>query len=79
MAIDQAKHDKLVRLFKEVCLNYQAQQDWEKNVDPDFLECVEAMIKKYDQQLPKEQWLRTGVMLGAVYEQWRQRNTGSHT
>ena len=77
MATDKAKHDKLKKLFQEVLLNYRAQEEWNKNVDPDFLECVEAMAKKYDQQLPKEQWLRTGVMLGAVYEQWRQRNAGS--
>lgn len=77
MPSEQAKHDKLVKLFREVCLNYHAQQDWEKKVDPDFLECVEAMIKKYNQSLPKEQWFRTGVMVGAVYEQWRQRNAGS--
>ena len=77
MATDQAKHERLKRLFKEVLLNYQAQQDWEKNVDPDFLECVDAMIKSYDKDLPKEQWLWTGVMLGAVYEQWRQRNKES--
>jgi hypothetical protein len=74
MSIDQAKHDKQKKLFREVLLNYQAQKEWQKNVDPDFLECVDAMIKKYNQELPKEQWLRTGVMLGAVYEQWRQHN-----
>ena len=74
MATDQVKHDKLKKLFCEVLLNYQVQEKWQKNVDPDFLECVDVMIKKYDQELPKEQWLRTGVMLGAVYEQWRQRN-----
>ena len=78
MATDQVKHDKLKKLFCEVLLNYQAQEEWQKKVDPDFLECVDAMIKKYDQELPKEQCLRTGVMLGAVYEQWRQRNKGSH-
>jgi hypothetical protein len=71
--MDQTKHDKLKMLFKEVLLNYQAQQQWQENVDPDFPECVDVMIKKYDQQIPKEQWFRTGVMLGAVYEQWRQR------
>jgi hypothetical protein len=74
MATDQTKHDKLKKLFREVLLNYQVQEEWQKNIDPDFLECVDAMIKSYDKTLPKEQWLRTGVMLGAVYEQWRQRN-----
>lgn len=74
MPIDQAKHDKLVKLIREVLLNHDAQKKWEENVDPDFIECVEQMIKRYDQNKPKEQWMRTGVMLGAVYEQWRQRN-----
>jgi hypothetical protein len=73
MTSDQTKHDKLKKLFNEVLLNYQAQQHWQENVDPDFLECVDTMIKSYDKGLAKEQWLRTGVMLGAVYEQWRQR------
>lgn len=71
-AIDQTKHDKLTKLFREVLLNYQAHQKWQENVDPAFLECVDEMVKNYDQQIPKEQWFRTGVMLGAVYEQWRQ-------
>jgi hypothetical protein len=74
MVMDQAKHDKLKKLFKEVFLDYQAQEKWQASVDPDFIDCVEAMVKSYDKELPKEQWLRTGVMLGAVYEQWRQRN-----
>jgi hypothetical protein len=74
MVMDQAKHDKLKKLFKEVLLNYQAQQRWQENNDPDLLECVDAMVKSYNKGLPKEQWLRTGVMLGAVYEQWKQRN-----
>ena len=74
MATEQAKHDKLKTLFKEVLLNYQAQERWQKDVDPDFLECVEAMIKSYNKDVSKEQWFRTGVMIGAVYEQWRQRN-----
>ena len=77
MASDRMKHDKLKKLFKEVLLNYQAQERWQQDVDPDFLECVDAMIKSYDKSLPKEQWFRTGVMLGAVYEQWRQRNKES--
>jgi hypothetical protein len=74
MVMDLAKHDKLMKLFKEVLLNYQAQQRWQDNVDPDFIDCVEAMVKSYNKDVPKEQWLRTGVMLGAVYEQWKQRN-----
>jgi hypothetical protein len=74
MATDQTRHDKLKTIFQEVLLNRQAQDRWQQMVDPDFLECVEAMMQKYDRSLPKEQWFRTGVMLGAVYEQWRQRN-----
>ena len=72
MDTQQTNHEKLKRLFDEVLLNYEAQQKWSENVDPDFIACVETMIKRYGQEIPKEQWLRTGVMLGAVYEQWRQ-------
>ena len=74
MSIDQAKHGKLKKLFRQVLINYEAQEEWEKNVDPDFLKSVETMINSYDKALPKEQWFRTGVMMGAVYEQWRQHN-----
>jgi hypothetical protein len=74
MVMDQAKHDKLMKLFQEVLLNYQAQQRWQDNVDPDFIDCLEVIIRKFDRRKSQEQWLRTGVMLGAVYEQWKQRN-----
>jgi len=72
----QNDHEKLKTLFDEVLLNYEAQQKWSKDVDPAFIECVEIMIKDYDQEIPKEQWMRTGIMLGAVYEQWRQQKGG---
>jgi hypothetical protein len=68
-----AHHQKLKKIFDEVLLNEQAQEKWNAHVDPDFIACVETMAKRYDQRLSRQQWLRTGVMLGAVYEQWRQR------
>ena len=74
MATNAARHDKLSRIFHEVFLNYQAHKDWTDNVDHDFIDCVEAAMKSYDQQKSKEEWLRIGVMLGAVYEQWRQQH-----
>ena len=79
MSIDQAKRDKLKKIFNEVLLNQEAQEKWLEQVDPAFLECLETIVRLYNPQTPKEQWLRTGVMLGAVYEQWRQRNVASHT
>jgi tRNA uridine 5-carbamoylmethylation protein Kti12 len=76
--MEQAKHEKLTKIIRQVLLNYEVQQRWQQNVDPDFIDCVEQMIKRYDQNKPKEQWMRTGVMLGAVYEQWRQHQESSH-
>jgi hypothetical protein len=78
MDAKQAHHQKLKKIFDEVLLNYEAQQKWEESVDPDFIACVETMTKRYNQNLSKEQWLRTGVMLGAVYEQWRQQQEGKN-
>jgi hypothetical protein len=78
MDTQKTDHAKLKRLFDEVLLNRDAQQKWSENVDPDFIACVEVMIKRYDQKLSKEQWMRTGIMIGAVYEQWRQQNRGEN-
>lgn len=68
-----SNHQKLKRIFDEVLLNEKQQERWSETVDPDFISCMEVMIKRYDQALPREQWMRTGVMLGAVYEQWRRK------
>ncbi len=71
--MDKGKIEKLV---KEVILNDKAQQEWTKNVDPDFLTAMETVIKRYteDPSKDKAQIFRTGIMLGAVYEMWRQKN-----
>ena len=70
--MDKGKIGKLVR---EVILNDKAQEEWIKNVDPDFLTAMETVIKRYteDQSISREQLFRTGVMLGAIYERWRQK------
>ena len=60
-------------LINEVLLNDKAQEEWTNNVDRDFLAAIEVFAKRYDQALSKLQWLRTGVMLGAVYEIWKQK------
>jgi len=66
---------KVEKLVKEVILNDKAQEEWIKNVDPDFLTAMETVIKRYteDPSKDKAQIFRTGVMLGAVYERWRQK------
>ena len=68
--MDKGKIGKLVR---EVILNDKAQEEWIKNVDPDFLTAMETVIKRYteDQSISREQLFRTGVMLGAIYERWK--------
>ena len=66
---------KIEKLVKEVILNDKAQEEWIKNVDPDFLTAMETVIKRYteDQSISREQLFRTGVMLGAIYERWKQK------
>lgn len=70
--VDRSKVEKLL---KEVILNDKAQQEWIKNIDPDFITAMETIIKRYteDPGKDKAQIFRTGVMLGAVYERWRQK------
>jgi len=71
--MDRSKVEKLV---KEVILNDKTQEEWIKNVDPDFLTAMETVIKRYteDPSISRTQIFRTGVMLGGVYERWRQEN-----
>lgn len=78
MSIHQPDHQKLKQLFDEVLLNFDAHKKWLESVDIDFITCMEQMIKLYGQEISKEECLRTGVMLGAVYEQWRQQQISKH-
>lgn len=71
--MEQPRKNKVEAIINEVILNEKAQEEWTDNVDRDFLAAIEAFGKRYDQELPKLQWMRTGVMLGAVYEIWKQK------
>ena len=71
--MEQPRKDKVEAIINEVILNEKAQEEWNDNVDRDFLAAIEAFGKRYDQELPLLQWMRTGVMLGAVYEIWKQK------
>jgi len=64
---------KIERLVREVLLNYDLQQEWTESTDPDFFTAVDVLMRRYDQQAPKEQWFRTGVIIGGVYERWTQK------
>ena len=68
----QPRKKKVEAIINEVILNEKAQEEWNDNVDRDFLAAIEAFAKRYDRGLSMIQWLRTGVMLGAVYEKWKQ-------
>jgi len=71
--MDKSKVEKLI---KEVILNDDAQQEWVNNIDPDFLIAIETLIKRYveDPSKNKTHVFRIGIILGAVYERWRQKN-----
>jgi len=71
--MDQCRKNKVEAIINDVILNEEAQKEWNDSVDHDFLAAVETFAKRYNQELPRIQWLRTGVMLGAVYEIWKQR------
>ena len=78
--MEQPRKNKVKAIINDVILNEEAQKEWNDNVDRDFLAAVETFAKRYDLTLPPIQLLRTGVMLGAVYEKWRQRqNKGGET
>jgi len=72
----QPRKNKVEAIINEVILNEKAQEEWNDNVDRDFLAAIEAFGKRYDQELSLIQWMRTGVMLGAVYEIWKQKQGG---
>ncbi len=71
--MEQPRKNKVKAIINDVLLNEEAQKEWNDNVDHDFLAAIEVFGKRYDQELPMLQWLRTGVMLGAVYEIWKQK------
>lgn len=73
--MEQSRKNKVKAIIQDVILNEEAQKEWNDNVDRDFLAAVETFAKRYDLTLPPIQWLRTGVMLGAVYEKWKQRQS----
>lgn len=74
--MEQSRRNKVKAIINDVLLNEEAQKEWTDNVDRDFLAAVETFAKRYDLTLPPLQLLRTGIMFGAVYEQWRQQNRG---
>jgi hypothetical protein len=64
---------KTETLVKEVILNEKAQQEWIDGADPDFLNALEFFIKHYDSGKSRNEWFRIGVIIGGVYERWRQK------
>ena len=64
---------KAETLVREVILNEQAQQEWIDGADPDFLNALEFFIKNYDSGKSRNEWFRIGVIIGGVYERWRQK------
>jgi len=64
---------KIRTIVKEVLLDYQAQREWTETTDPDFFTAVDVLMRRYDQEAPKEEWFRTGVIIGGVYERWKQK------
>ena len=73
--MEQQHKDKIKAMLQDVFFNENAQKEWTDTVDRDFLAAMEVFAKRYDKNLSKMQWMRTGVMLGAVYEIWKKRQS----
>ena len=67
------RKEKIETLIKEVILNDEAQQEWINGADPDFLNALEFFIKRYDTGKSRNEWFRIGVIIGGLYEGWRQK------
>jgi len=67
------REEKIETLTREVILNDEAQQEWIGGADPDFLNALEFFIKHYDTGKSRNEWFRIGVIIGGVYERWRQK------
>jgi len=67
------RKEKMETLIKEVILNDEAQQEWINGADPDFLNALEFFIKRYDTGKSRNEWFRIGVIIGGLYERWRQK------
>ncbi len=64
---------KIETLIREVILNDETQQEWIDGADPDFLNALEFFIKRYDTGKSRNEWFRIGVIIGGVYERWKQK------
>ena len=69
------RKEKTETLVREVILDDKAQQEWIDGADPDFLNALEYFIKHYDSGKSRNEWFRNGVIIGGVYERWRQQQT----
>ena len=67
------RREKAETLVREVILNDKAQQEWIDDADPDFLNGLEYFINHYDSGKSRNEWFRIGVIIGGVYERWRQK------
>ena len=67
------REEKIETLIREVILNDEAQQEWIGGADPDFLNALEFFIKHYDTGKSRNEWFRIGVIIGGVYERWKQK------
>ena len=64
-------NSRIIGVFLSVVLNDKAQEEWIKNVDPDFLTAMATVIEEPGKK--KTEIFRAGILLGAIYERWRQR------
>jgi len=67
------RKEKIETLIREIMLNEEAQQEWIDGADPDFLNALESFIKHYDTGKSRNEWFRIGVIIGGVYERWKQK------
>ena len=60
-------------IVNDVILNFQAQGEWIKNVDPAFLTSLEVFGERDLKRRSKHDAFRMGIVIGAIYEQWKRR------
>jgi len=64
--------DDIRSIVNEVILNFKAQAEWLASVDPAFLTSLDIFAKTELETLSKAAAFRLGVIIGALYEKWKE-------
>jgi hypothetical protein len=72
--MNNGKNTIIRRITVEVLCNKNAQDEWMETAPGDFLHCLNVYASRIAKLTQEEtDWFRFGVMIGAVYELWKEK------